>query len=112
MVIKRWSFILLIIAIITTFSGCGLIYTNVVRPHSRDFNNTPIGSKKCIMSAYKVQVPIVPLSRSRISAEWNTERINEAAQKAGITKIYYTELHTKEFLLGTFRRQTIIIHGD
>jgi len=54
----------------------------------------------------------MPLVRSRVSAEWNTERINETAQKAGITKVYYTEPKTQEFLIGTYRRQTIIIYGD
>jgi len=103
---------LLILPIMIASSGCGLLYTNVTRPHSRDFNNTPIGSKKCTISAHKIQVPIMPLARSRVSAEWNTERINETAQKAGIKKIYYTELKTQEFLIGTYRRQTIIIYGD
>lgn len=102
----------LIIPVMIVSSSCGLLYTNVTRPHSRDFNNTPIGSKKCTIRAYKVQVPIIPLARSRVSAEWNTERINKAAQKAGITKIYYTELKTQEFLIGTYRRQTFIIYGD
>jgi len=110
-VIKRWYFILLIPIIISSI-GCGVLYTNVVRPHSRDFNNTPIGSKKCTLSAYKIQVSIVPLARSRVSAEWDTEQINDATQKAGITKIYYTELKTQEILLGTYRRQTLIIYGD
>jgi hypothetical protein len=93
-------------------SGCGLIYTNVVRPHSRDFNNTPIGSKQCTINAHKIQVPVMPLARSRVSAEWDTECISDAAQKAGITKIYYTEIHTLEILLGTYKRSSLIIYGD
>ena len=72
--IKRWL-LSLIIPVMIVSSSCGLLYTNVTRPHSRDFNNTPIGSKKCTISAYKVQVPIVPLARSRISAEWNTDSL-------------------------------------
>jgi hypothetical protein len=110
-VIKHCYFVLFVLTIISS-PGCGVLYTNVVRPHSRDFNNTPIGSKKCTLSAHKIQVPIAPLARSRVSAEWDTERINDAAQKAGITKIYYTELKTQEILLGTYRRQTLIIYGD
>ena len=109
--IKSWFFILLIPITLRSI-GCGVLYNNVVRPHSRDFNNTPIGSKNCTLSAYKIQAPLMFLGRSRVSAEWDTDRINEAAQKAGITKIYYTELKTQEILLGTYRRQTLIIYGD
>lgn len=111
MVTKRWLF-LLIILVITGSSGCGLIYTNVVRPHSRDFNNTPLGSKKCTINAHKINLPIMPLAQSRVSAEWDTESIADAAQKAGITKIYYTELHTFSILLGTYRRSSLIIYGE
>lgn len=108
---RRFLF-LPILLVITCISGCGLLYTNVTRPHSRDFNNTPIGSKKCTLSAHKINVPLMPLTTSRVSAEWDTEHINEAAQEAGITKIYYTDLRTQEILLSTYRRSTLIIYGD
>ncbi|MCK5010229.1 MAG: hypothetical protein KAS98_07070 [Deltaproteobacteria bacterium] len=109
--IKQW-FLLLILPIMIVSSGCGLIYSNVTRPHSRDFSNTPIGSKKCTFSTHKINVPLMPLATSRISAEWDTECIAEVSRKAGIKKIYYTEIQTLDVLLSTYRRQTIIIYGD
>ena len=111
MVIKRCFLFLLLPALITS-SGCGLLYTNVTRPYSRDFNNTPVGSKKCTMSAHKVQAPLFPLTSSRVSAEWDTTDVNEAAREAGITRIYYADVHTLSFLLNTYRRSTLIIYGD
>jgi hypothetical protein len=111
MVIKNF-FILLIVPIIIISSGCGLLYTNVTRPLSRDFDNTPIGSKKCTISSYKINVPLLPLTTSRVSAEWDTELISEASRKAGIQKIYYTDVKTVDILLSTIKRQTIIIYGD
>jgi len=54
----------------------------------------------------------MPLATSRVSAEWDIESIADAAQKAGITKIYYTDLHTFSILLGTYRRNSLIIYGD
>ena len=111
MVTKRF-FPLLLILVITCSSGCGLLYTNVTRPQSRNFNNTPIGSKKCTINAHKVNLPVMPLATSRVSAEWDIGSIADAAQKAGITKIYYTDLHTFSILLGTYRRNSLIIYGD
>lgn len=94
--------------------GCGLLYTNVVRSDSRDFNNTPIGSKSFSLSAYRVQIPLfLPFSRfTRASAQWDNERINELARQTGMHKIYYSDFKTEEILMGTFRRQTIIVYGD
>jgi hypothetical protein len=94
--------------------GCGLLYPNVTRSESRDFQNTPVASKSFSLSAYRVQVPLfIPFSRlTRASASWDTDRINELAAKAGMTTIHYTDFKTQEILLGTLRRQTIIVYGE
>ena len=98
--------------IVVVSSGCGLLYTHTTRALSRDFDHTPIGSKKCTISSYKINVPLLPLTTSRVSAEWDTELISEASKKAGIQKIYYTDVEVVDILLSTLRRQTIIIYGD
>ena len=109
--IKNWL-LLPIVFIVIVSSGCGLLYTHTTRSLSRDFDNTPIGSKKCTLSTHKINVPLMPLTTSRVSAEWDTECIAEASRKAGIKKIYYTDIQTLDVLLSTYRRQTIIIYGD
>ena len=109
--IKNWL-LLPIVFIMIVSSGCGLLYTHTTRSLSRDFDNTPIGSKKCTLSTHKINVPLMPLTTSRVSAEWDTECIAEASRKAGIKKIYYTDIQTLDVLLSTYRRQTIIIYGD
>jgi hypothetical protein len=111
MVIKH-CFLFIILPVLIATSGCGLFYTNVTRPYSRDFNNTPVGSKKCTMSAHKVQAPLLPYASTRVSAEWNTTDVEEAAREAGITRIYYADVHTLSFLLNTYKRSTLIIYGD
>ena len=114
MAIKRVLLLSAIPLLLMSIQGCGLLYTGVVRSESRDFNNTPVGSKQFSLSAYRVQIPLfIPFSRlTRASASWDTDRINEVAEKAGMTKIYYTDFKTEEILLGTLRRQTIIVYGD
>ena len=112
-VIKGWH-VFLAVPFILGATGCGLLYSNVVQPHSLDFDNTPIGTKQCRLSAFTVRFPLLapPLERTRISAQWDTEEVNAVLERAGMTRMYYTDIQTQEFLLGTFRRQTIIIYGD
>ena len=112
-VIRNWC-LLVVVPLILALTGCGLLYTNVVQPHSQDFNNTPLGSKQATLSAFTVRFPLLapPLERTRISAQWDTQEVNAVLEEAGMTKMYYTDIKTQEFLLGTFRRQTVIIYGD
>lgn len=111
--IRRWC-LLSVLSFILGTTGCGLLYTNVVQPHSVDFDNTPIGSKQCALKAFTVRFPLLapPFQTTRISAQWDTEEVNAVLEEAGMTKMYYTDIKTQEFLLGTFRRQTVIIYGD
>jgi len=115
MATKRLLLVLVVVPLLLlSTQGCGLLYTNVVRSESRDFNNTPLGSKSFSLSAYRVQIPLfLPFSKlTRASAQWDTDKIDEMAQKSGMTKIYYTDCKTEEILMGTLRRQTIIVYGD
>lgn len=110
--IKKLCTLLLLGLLFTSTVGCGLLYTNVVRQHSTDYNKTPIGSKSCSLSAFTVRVPLLPLTRQRVQAQWDKEEITDVLSEAGITTIHFTDLKTQEFLLGTFRRVTIIFYGD
>ncbi len=84
-------------ALLVSTQGCGMLYTNIVRSESRDFNNTPVGSKSFSLSAYRVQIPLfLPFSRlTRASAQWDNDKINERAQESGMTRIYYTDFKTE-----------------
>lgn len=112
MVIKKIFTLLILFFLFTSTEGCGLLYTNVVRQHSTDYNRTPIGSKSCSLSAFTVRVPLLPLTRQRVQAQWDREEISDVLSEAGISTIHFTDLQTQEFLLGTFRRVTIIFYGD
>jgi len=68
--------------------------------------------KNSTVSAHKVQLPLFPFTTSRISAEWDTEDVNKVAREAGITTVYYADVHTLSFLLNTYKRSTLIIYGD
>jgi len=107
MAIKYWFIFFILSSIL--FTGCGLLYTNVTKPYSADFNNTPIGSKQCTINIHKIREPITGYG---IYVEWNADEIRNAAKKAGITKIYYIDLRTFSILLGIYRKKTLIVYGD
>ncbi len=112
MVIKKPFTLLILFFLFTSTAGCGLLYTNVVRQHSTDYNRTPIGSKSCSLSSFTVRVPLLPLTRQRVQAQWDRQEISDVLSEAGISTIHFTDLKTQEFFLGTFRRVTIIFYGD
>jgi hypothetical protein len=112
MVIKKLFTLSILWFLFTGTAGCGLLYTNVVRQHSTDYNKTPVGSKSCSLSAFTVRVPLLPVTRQRVQAQWDRDEISDVLSAAGMTTIHFTDLETQEFLLGTFRRVTIIFYGD
>ncbi|MEK7269736.1 MAG: TRL domain-containing protein [Planctomycetota bacterium] len=94
-------------------AGCsglpGRIYTNVVLPESTDFQNTPVGSKRCVLNEHQIKVPV---DRQSVTAEWTTGLIQAASKEAGITRITYTEQEILSVLFGLYTRRRLIIHGD
>ncbi len=107
--IKRW--VLVVILVLTVLTGCGttgLIYTNTVAPYSKQFNDTPVGSKRCVLEDHiRVRMPF-----SGMNAEWTTEYILKEARKAGINNIYYIDLNTVSFVLGIYTLKRLYIYSD
>lgn len=87
----------------------GHLYTNVVRPYSTDFRDSPVGSKRCVLDEHQLREPV---SGYGVAVEWTADRILAAANEAGISRVSYTEMQTLSFLLGIYRRQRLIIYGD
>lgn len=87
----------------------GHLYTNVVQPYSIDFQDSPVGSKHCVLDEHQLREPV---SGYGVSVEWTSGRILAAARAAGISRISYTEMQTLSFLMGIYRRQRLIVHGD
>ena len=105
---------LFILLLCFALSGCaatapGRIYTNVVRPYSIDFKETPVGSKHCEIDLHSVQEPF---SARGITVEWTSGEILAAAEKAGIDHIYYTEERVLSILFGVYERRRLIVYGD
>ena len=94
----------------TVLMGCGttgLIYTNTVVPYSKQFKETPVGSKCCVLEDHRVRLPF-----TGFNAEWTMEYILKEARKAGINDIYYIDVKTESFVLGIYTRKSLYIYGD
>ena len=104
---------LALVFVLLLVSGCsqmqGRLYSNIVTPLTEDFNNTPVGTKKCILKHYRLKDPV---SGYNVSAEWSSKDIAIAAEKAGIKNIYYMDVRTLSVLMELYRRRDIIIYGD
>jgi len=90
-------------------AGPGQLYTNVTLPYSTDFNNTPQGSKYCVLTDHRIKEPV---SSYGVTVEWSMDQIQSAARKAGIQNITYIDVQTISFLLGVYTRKKLIVYGD
>jgi hypothetical protein len=95
----------------TLLAGCvsGRLYHNVVEPYSWSFHDIPVGSKRCVLNAHRVKEPVTQYG---INAEWDTDSIMTQAREAGISRIYYADLHTFSIFFDLYTRKEIIIYGD
>lgn len=100
----RYCVITLIIFFLTGCSSPGILFTNITRPYTTNFNNTPVGSKICRVNAHQLKV--------RVSGEWGSKIVDNAMREAGMTKCYYIDEKTLSILRGTYRRTTLILYGD
>ena len=94
------------------FCGCavqGWLITRTVTPYTRDFRETPVGTKTCIISHHKLKEPV---SGYDIYAEWTSGTLTNSAANAGITNICYMDLRTFSILAGIYRKRDLIIYGD
>ncbi|MDD2365758.1 MAG: hypothetical protein PHN84_06290 [Desulfuromonadaceae bacterium] len=98
-----------IICVVLPIILTGCIYSNVVLPYSYKFDGTPVGSKSCKITNYKVTEPV---SGSNMYAEWTSEFILNEAKRAGIDKVYYMDRRILSILGDTFRQETLIVYGD
>jgi hypothetical protein len=87
----------------------GLIYSNTIVPYSTSFDVTPAGSKSCEINFYQVREPVTGYN---MYAEWSTGYILTEARKAGINTINYIDKKSLSILGGTFKRESLIVHGD
>ena len=101
-----------ILALALSLAGCaaqGLLYSRVTAPATRDFDRTPVGSKRLVIALHRVQEPV---SGYGISAEWETDRVKMAAQRVGITNLYFADMQTFSILRGIYRKRTLIVYGE
>ena len=95
------------ITVVVALSGC--IYSNTVVPYSTKFNETPIGTKSCEISNYKIKEPVTGYN---MYIEWSNDYITKEAKKAGINNIYYIDKKTLSIFRDVFKREKLIIYGD
>ena len=95
-------------------SGCstsrrpGSIYTNIVIPHSRDFDRTPVVNRSLVIRSHKLKEPV---SGYGVSVEWTEDELARLARNAGITNLLYSEQRLFSIFMGLYSRKEIIVYG-
>ena len=94
---------------ITILNGCtyGLLYSDSTEPIVTNMKSTPRGNNVCESGTKLVSVPFVSGS---LTASWDSQAIGDAAKKAGLSEIYYADLHTLR-ILGVWQKQTVQVYG-
>ncbi len=111
MVIKT-SFLCLAAMMVMGCSGRGLLYTNTIKPYSNSFRNTPVGKKVVVINTQNISATVPTITPPGLSGQWDTDEIIRLAREEGITELRHIDIKTLSILLGTYRRQTLIVYGD
>jgi len=91
--------------------GRGLLYTKTIKPYTKTFRNTPVGEKVVVINTQGLKTP-PGLAPPGLSGQWDTDEIIQLAREAGITELRHIDIKTLSILLGTYKRQTLILYGD
>ena len=102
------------LVLILALSGCvtppyGFLYTRKVVPYTREFRETPVGMKQCVVREHQIKEPFSGYS---MYVEWSAGYLQSEAKKAGITTIHYVDKETLSLLFGIYKRESLIVYGD
>ena len=108
---RRFVHSLLFCAVSSMLGACapGLIYTDITVPLTKNMDRAPVGVKLAEITTQHVRLPV---PRARVGAEWSSRAIGEAAEKAGLKKVFYADLRTFSVLAGTWRKETVRVWGE
>ena len=102
--------LVVLIFLALSLSGCvyGAVYSSTRQPLVTNMRETPKGVLRgqagtCLLS--------IPVSAAQLSVGWDSRAIGDAARKAGMTEIYYADLHTRSVLLGLWEQETVEVYG-
>lgn len=101
--------ILCIIFLFLTACTPGLLYTDIKEPLFTNMNETPYGITQSAGSSYEIKEPFTAIG-ARIEVASNAP--GDIVKKSNMNKIYYADLHTRSYLLGLWRKRTVIVYGE
>ncbi len=90
-----------------SLSGC--LYTHTTRPHTTNFHNTSIGSKKLVLDERRISEPATGL---QLSVQWSEDLIRSEAKKAGMSTIAYADEERLSVLFGIYSHRKLWVYGD
>jgi hypothetical protein len=91
--------------------GCtpGFIYTDITTPLVVNMDETPSANSTGRSDTKHIELPA---SGIRISAEWDSRAIGDAARQAGLETVHFADLQTISVLGGIWEQQRIHVWGE
>jgi len=92
-------------------TGCmrGWVYTNVTVPLVCNMDKTPRGSKMATIDSRQIKEPI---TRVRMSVEWNSHAIGDAAKRKGLKEVYFADMQTFSLFGGVWKQRKVRVWGE
>ncbi|OGL40978.1 MAG: hypothetical protein A3C43_07675 [Candidatus Schekmanbacteria bacterium RIFCSPHIGHO2_02_FULL_38_11] len=119
MATRKYYFLFFLLLVTLLLNGCGFFFNNggrifkyVTIPYDTNYNNTPVGSKKCQIKIHRFREPFSGLG---ITAEWDMDKINEVMKEAGMTQVYHMDIRILNIgtpLFELYKQKTLIIYGE
>jgi len=94
--------IIFMFIILISLLSAGCAYVNIRSPYDDNLQNTDLGSKKGIASAYSVLWLV----------SWGDASYAAAAKNGNIKVLKHADQEIQTILFGIFNRWTIIVYGD
>jgi hypothetical protein len=99
----------LLVALACAACTPGLLFTDVTKPLVVNMDSTLMNGGRGAADTKHIEIPV---SGIRISAEWDSRAIGDAAKKAGLKTVHFADLRTLSVLGGLWEQQTIQVWGE
>lgn len=93
------------------FTPKGLLYTRIREPLSLPSERIECrkADKNCYVSLTQLKEPVTHLN---LSVMWSNKVVQDAAESAGISEIYYADIETISIFLDSYKRRRIYFYGN
>ena len=100
---RQFWLIALVLALLVSGCGAGIIYTHTYQPLTHDMHKTPVVQTEKAGNIKHIQI-------GYIGVAWDSAALGDIAKKNGLTEMYFADLETLK-ILGIWNQYTVHVYG-